>query len=172
VERRQADRLQEPTTYEGLTGLGRRLGRSAVITLYLDSSSLIKLYVAEDASDEVRQDLSGSDTVATSSVSYAETRAAFARLRRNGKLTPPMHLAAKRDFDADWSSFAIIEPTTALCRAAGELAERYSLQGCDSIQLASCLQLARETAETEVRFSSFDRQLNRAATLALRAQRR
>ena len=49
-----------------------------MITLYLDSSSLIKLYIAENASDEVRQDLCEVDAAATSAVSYAETRAAFA----------------------------------------------------------------------------------------------
>jgi predicted nucleic acid-binding protein len=143
-----------------------------VITLYLDTSSLIKLYIAEDASNDVRQDLSEVDAAATSAISYAETRAAFARLRRDGKLTSSMLLDVNRDFEADWPGFAIIEPTAKLCYAAGELAERYSLQGCDSIQLASCVQLARENAASEVRFSSFDRQLNRAAALALRALRR
>ena len=143
-----------------------------MITLYLDTSSLIKLFVEEPGGDEVRQDLSEAAAVATSLITYAEARATLARLRRTGSLTSAGLVSAKRDFEADWPGFAIIEPTVMLCRAAGELAERYSLQGCDSIQLASCVQLARENAASEVRFSSFDRQLNRAAVLALRALRR
>ena len=143
-----------------------------MITLYLDSSSLIKLYIEESESEAVRQDLGEADTAATSAVSYAEARAAFARLRRQGKLTPTVFQTVKRDFETDWSGLAIVEPTVALCRTAGELAERYGLHGCDSIQLASCLDVARESAPGEIRFSSFDRQLTRAAASALRAVRR
>ena len=142
------------------------------MTLYLDTSSLFKLYVEEPGSDEVRRDLSEADTVATSAVSYAEARAAFARLRRDRTLTPTMFRTVKRDFDADWSTFAIVEPTVSLCRVAGELAERYALRGCDSIQLATFLDVARESPGSETRFSSFDRDLNRAATRALRILRR
>ena len=138
------------------------------MTLYLDTSSLFKLYVEEAGSDEVRQDLAEAETVATSAVSYAEARAAFARLRRDGQLTPAMLIAVKRDFDADWSRLAIIEATVSLCRAAGELAERHGLRGCDSIHLATFLQLARERQPSETRFSSFDRHLNRAAITASR----
>ena len=138
------------------------------MTLYLDTSSLFKLYVEESGSDEVRQELAEAETVVTSAISYAEARAAFARVRRAGQLTPTSFSAVKRDFDSDWSRFAIVEPTVELCRAAGELAERYGLRGCDSIQLATFLDVAREGGESEARFSSFDRNLNHAATFALR----
>ena len=142
------------------------------MTLYLDTSSLFKLYVEEPGSDEVRQDLVEAETVATSAVSYTEARAAFARLRRDGQLTPAMLLTVKRDFDADWSKLAIVEPTSALCRTAGDLAEQYGLRGCDSIHLATFLDVARERPREETRFSSFDRRLNRAAVAALRHQRK
>jgi predicted nucleic acid-binding protein len=142
------------------------------MTLYLDTSSLIKLYIEEPGSDEVRQDLGEADTGATSAVSYAEARATFARLRRDRTLTPAKFLAVKRDFDADWARLAIIEPTAALCRAAGELAEDYRLRGCDSIQLATFLELTRERQPAETRFSSFDRALSLAATAAIRRYRR
>ena len=52
-------------------------------------------------------------------ISNAEARAAFAGHRRDRKLTPAMLLSVKRDLDADWSRCAIVEPTVALCRAAG-----------------------------------------------------
>jgi predicted nucleic acid-binding protein len=141
------------------------------MTLYLDTSSLVKLFVEEAGSEQVRQDLGEADAAATSAVSYAEARATFARLRREGKLTRAMFLAVKRDLDADWLKLAVIEPTVALCRTAGELAERYRLRGCDSIQLATFLEVASEYPNSETRFSSFDRQLNGAATAALRRHR-
>jgi predicted nucleic acid-binding protein len=142
------------------------------VTLYLDTSSLVKLYVDEAGSDDVRQDLSAATIVATSAVAYAEARAAFARLRRERALSPLAFRLVKRDFDTDWPSYLAIAPTTALCRTAGELAERYRLRGFDSIHLASYVQVAREAGRVEIRFSSFDRRLNRAAKAAARAASR
>jgi predicted nucleic acid-binding protein len=142
-----------------------------VTTLYLDTSSLVKLYVDEPGGDEVRQDFSDCEAGATSAVSYADARAAFARRHREGSLTVAQFRLVKRDFDADWFGFAVVEPTMAVCRAAGELAERYGLRGFDSIHLASFLHLARDD-RSDVRFSSFDGRLNRAAASALRAAKR
>lgn len=141
-------------------------------TLYFDTSSLVKLYVDEPGSHDVRQDFTDCNAGATSAVSYAEARAAFARRRREGSITAAMLRLVKRDFDADWTRFIVVEPTMPLCRAAGELAERYQLRGFDSIHLATFLQVAREGRKSETRFSSFDRYLNRAALTALRAAMR
>jgi predicted nucleic acid-binding protein len=139
-----------------------------VITLYLDTSSLVKLYVEQSGSDEVRQELGDAEVGATSLVAYAEARAAFARLRREGSITAIAFRAVKRDFDADWSKYLVVEPTSELCQTAGELAERYRLRGFDSIHLATFLHVAREARPSEALFSSFDRRLNRAALTAAR----
>ena len=142
------------------------------MTLYLDTSSLFKLYIEETGSDEVRQDLSEASAGATSLITYAEARAAFARVRRLGNITAAGLRSAKQDLEADWSRYLIVEPTLDLCRAAGELAERYELRGFDSIHLATFLQVAHDGGKTETRFSSFDRRLNRAAQAALRRANR
>ena len=47
------------------------------MTLYLDTSSAIKLYVSEADSDKVRTLVEDAAVVATSVVTYAETRAAL-----------------------------------------------------------------------------------------------
>jgi len=57
------------------------------VTLYLDTSSLVKLYVTEADSEVVRRLVGDANVVATSVVAYPETRAALARLRREGVLT-------------------------------------------------------------------------------------
>ena len=54
--------------------------------LYLDTSSLVKLYVEEGGSEEVRRDIHQASLVATSCVAYAEARAALARQHREGGL--------------------------------------------------------------------------------------
>ena len=86
------------------------------MTLYLDTSSAIKLYVAEAGSDMVRTLVGDAAVVATSVVTYAETRAALARLRREGALTAANIRSAKREFEEQWPSFMKLDATEALCR--------------------------------------------------------
>jgi predicted nucleic acid-binding protein len=107
------------------------------VTLYLDTSSLVKLYVTEAGSDVVRQLVGDARVVATSVVAYAETRASLARLRRDGTLTASKFASAKREFGEQWPTYLTVDATDSLCRAAGELAEKYGLRGFDSIHLAA-----------------------------------
>ena len=133
------------------------------MTLYLDTSSLVKLYVTEAGSDVVRQLVGNARVVATSVVAYAETRASLARLRREGALTGSKLVSAKREFEEQWPTYLTLEATDSLCRAAGELAEKYSLRGFDSIHLASFGEVAGRAGVADTRFSSFDARLNVAA---------
>jgi predicted nucleic acid-binding protein len=133
------------------------------MTLYLDTSSVVKLYVTEAGSEAVHRLVNDATIVATSVVAYAETRATLARLRREGALTPSKLKAAKRDFEEQWPAYLALEATDALCRAAGELAEKYRLRGFDSIHLASFAEIAGRAGVGPVRFSSYDDRLNHAA---------
>jgi predicted nucleic acid-binding protein len=133
------------------------------VTLYLDTSSLVKLYVTEAGSDVVRQLVGDANVVATSVVAYAETRAGLARLRREGVLTASKLTSTKRDFEEQWRTYLTLEANDALCRAAGALAEKYRLRGFDSIHLASFAEIARRAGTDDTRFSSFDNRLNVAA---------
>ena len=140
------------------------------MTVYLDTSSLVKLFIEEAGSDDVRALVDGA-TVATSVVAYPEARAAFARRRRERTLTTSAFAAAKRALDGDWSTYVTVEVTAEIARQAGELAERYRLRGFDSIHLASFDTLARASGGKATQFSSFDATLNRAA-VALQKTRR
>jgi len=130
---------------------------------YLDTSSLIKLYVEEAGSTEVRTLLGAAASVATSAMAYAEARATFARLRRARFLTPQAFATVKRLFEEDWTRFVSIDPTTALVAQAGDLAQRYDLRALDAIHLASFVQVLERATHDDVEFSSFDDRLNRAA---------
>jgi predicted nucleic acid-binding protein len=133
------------------------------MTLYLDTSSLVKLYVAEKESDEVRRLVEGATIVATSFIAYVEARAALARRRRERALRPPALSTARRAFEADWPRYLKIEVSMSLCREAATLAERYRLRAYDSVHLASFAEVARRAGVRSTRFSSFDNDLNRAA---------
>ncbi len=142
------------------------------MTVYLDTSSLVKLYVTEAGSDVIHKLVGEADVVATSVAAYPETRAAFARLRREGVLTASALTAAKHAFEEQWPTYLTLEATDSLCRAAGELAEKYSLRGFDSIHLASFAEVARRAGTDDTRFSSFDEHLNHAARKLTRALER
>lgn len=142
------------------------------MTLYLDTSSVIKLYVSESGSDAVRALVKAASVVTTSVVTYAETRAALARLRRERAVSTPALASAKREFNDQWPMFLAMETTDSLSREAGELAEKYRLRGFDSIHLASFAEVARRAGPRDTRFSSFDDRLNRAAKSLARALRR
>jgi predicted nucleic acid-binding protein len=142
------------------------------VTLYLDTSSLVKLYVAEPCSDAVRGLVAQANVVATSGIAYPEARAALARRRRERALTVGAFTRAKRAFEDDWTKFLAVEVSASVCREAGELAERYRLRGYDAVHLASYLEIARGAGVAETQFSSFDDRLNRAAQTAGRAMAR
>jgi predicted nucleic acid-binding protein len=142
------------------------------VTLYLDTSSLVKLYVTESGSEVVRQLVGDANVVATSVVAYAETRAALARLRRERVLTASKLRSAKREFDEQWPTYLSLEVTDSLCRAAGDLAEKHSLRGFDSIHLASFAEVSWRAGTDDTRFSSLDDRLNQAAQKVTRTLER
>jgi predicted nucleic acid-binding protein len=138
------------------------------MTLYLETSSLMKLYVAEPESDSVRGLVENADIVATAAIAYPEARAALARRRREGGLPSRAFAVAKRALDADWPRYLVVDVTVALCRDAGDLAERHALRGYDSVHLAAYLHVVSSAGTTKVRFSCFDDRLTAASRSATR----
>ena len=133
--------------------------------LYLDTSSLVKLYVREDGSDEVMALLDGARVVATSQVAYAEARAAFARKHREGDFTEEQYHTVVGNLERDWGAYFVLDVSRPVSKIAGELAERHSLKGLDAIHLASALILSTRLGSM-VTFSSSDRKLKDAARAA------
>jgi predicted nucleic acid-binding protein len=140
------------------------------LILYLDTSSLVKLYVDEPGSSEVQTLVDRADLVTTSVVAYSEARAALARRRREKYLKPSGYRRAKAALDADRPSILTLEVGETLAKSAGDLAERHRLRGFDALHLAAYLLIVREFAGEEVRFASADSALNRAARRASRAE--
>jgi predicted nucleic acid-binding protein len=132
------------------------------LILYLETSSLVKLYVREKDSESVRDSVQASEAVATSVLAYAEARAAFARKLREQGITPDAHRTVKRALDADWPSFFVLNVTAGTARSAGDLAEKHGLRGFDALHLASAVEL-RAAGAIGLRFSSADARLRAAA---------
>ena len=130
--------------------------------LYLDTSALVKLYVDEPLSQELSAAVDESEAVATSLLAYAEAMAAFARARREARLSPHGYRHIVDAFEEDWPRYIVVEVTDRLVKNAGNLAVSRALRGYDALHLASALSL-RERVPSAVMFVAFDRELNIAA---------
>lgn len=131
--------------------------------LYLDTSSLVKLYVAEAGSDEVRRLVDEADVVATSVIAFPEARSAFARLAREGTLTLEELDSVRRGFLQDWESFLKIRVLKRVYERAGELTEEHGLRGFDALHLASFVEVLEQADGEDAELSAFDSRLNAAA---------
>lgn len=133
------------------------------MTIYLDTSSLVKLYIDEPDSPEIVDLVQHAAMLTTSVVAYAEARAAFARLRKTRNISPAEAAAAMGQLDRDWGSFVSIDINSTLSRRAGELADRFDLRGFDAVHLASFESLLEHADGDDLQFSSADTALSSAA---------
>ena len=140
--------------------------------LYLDTSSLVKLYVSEDGSQKVRRLVGEADVVATSVVAFAEARSAFARLAREGNLTSENLASVRGAFLRDWESLLKVRVLKRVYELAGALTEKHVLRGFDALHLASFLEVSAQAEGEDVKFSAFDDRLNTAVTAELASSAR
>ncbi len=130
---------------------------------YLDTSTLVKLYVQEADSERVKDLVDQAKTAATSLVAYVEARAAFARRYREHAFSLDEYDRLVSDFDEDWREYLIVQLSQELVFRAGGLAEKHGLRGFDAIHLASALTL-RDESSRRIIFSCADLKLQEAST--------
>ena len=129
---------------------------------YLDTSALVKRFVAEKGSDRVREIVRSGEPAATSKIGYAEVHAALARRRREGGLSTRQYTKACRNFEDDWQTYVRVDLRDDVLLLARDLIKRRPLRGFDAIHLASALTLGRELGEP-MRFVAADARLLDAA---------
>jgi predicted nucleic acid-binding protein len=132
------------------------------VILYLDTSALVKLYIEEACSQEVKKAVHKSQIVSTSRVAYVEARAGIARKYREGEFSNEEYDQVVGDLVRDWDNYFIMEVSESVAKLGGILAERQSLRGFDAIHLASAI-ILRDRARLDVAFSCFDERLKAAA---------
>ena len=128
--------------------------------LYLDTSSLVKLYITEAHSALVRRWAQQAEVVATCRVAYPEMISALNRRFRSGDLPKAHYDLLTKTFTREWRRIAVIDFDEI---AAGRLAETYGLRGFDAVHLSACKLLNSSAAPLSLAFSSFDERLNSAA---------
>ena len=113
---------------------------------YLDSSAIVKSYLLREPGHDALESIFDSPVeLAASRFTYVEVRAALAAARRTGRLTTFEHDRAVESFDVAWRSYAIVELDEPVGKRAGAIAESFGLRAGDAVQLASILELDRDT---------------------------
>jgi predicted nucleic acid-binding protein len=124
------------------------------MTLYADSSALLKAYVDEPDSDVAVAHLQSDDVLVSSWVAVVEVRRNLSRL-----LTGPARRAALSSFESDIDAFALVVAGEEVCRAAGRIGEVLGVRSLDAIHLASAQALQIPTLS----FLTFDLRQAQAA---------
>ncbi len=132
--------------------------------LYVDSSALVKRYVAEPGSRRVDQAVGESRLVATAVVSRAEVGAALAKAVRLGVLTPEDGDLCASTFRKEWHDIVRLPVSEALVERADTLAWEHGLRGYDAVHLAAALYWG-DLVDAPVTMATYDRQLWQAASL-------
>lgn len=127
--------------------------------LYLDTSALLKAFIEEEGTAEVRAWMQAADVHASSSIAALEIASALARLAREGASKAAIaktHAA----FEEAWKDFAQVEVDEVLGQAA-RLVGKHPLRSLDAIHLASALRI--QGSGYDLHFACFDSRLSAAA---------
>lgn len=129
--------------------------------VYLDTSSLVKLYVQEAHTGLVKKWVEAAEIVATCRIAYPETMSAMSRRFRQGDLTEKQYDSLLTRFSNEWGLFAALDFDEL---EAGRLVNLYGLRGFDAVHLSAATLLKTNQDNVLLSFSSFDEKLNDAAS--------
>jgi len=102
------------------------------VTLYLDSSALLKRYIDEPDSDRFGDVLDSDPTWLTCRITWVEVWRNLGR-----RLEPDMVAAARSAFRTDWEHLALVEVDGVLCRDAGDIGAVIGARSLDALHLAA-----------------------------------
>ena len=130
------------------------------MSLYVDSSALLKRYVDEPDSDVAEALLTGEDSLLTARHTIVEVRRSLARLLSGQELA-----RARSTFVDDLEALSLIELDEVTCEAAASVAELTGARTLDALHLAAARRVGGPAA---VPFLTFDvRQAQAARALGL-----
>jgi predicted nucleic acid-binding protein len=142
---------------------------------YLDASVLVKAYVWEVGTEDVRHVLHAARAnpararVITSRIAFAEAMSAVSRREAAGELTRSeaslLETRLRADFTGPVLPYVVLDAGRALVHDAADLTRRHRLRALDAIHLATGLAVRfNAPAGVNFHFGSADRRLNAAAT--------
>lgn len=124
------------------------------MTLYLDSSALIKRYVDEDDSDAAEAILLSDPEWVTAQISLVEVRLALHR-----RLDEDARTLAVAAFERDWQRTFVVAVDQVTCQRAAELGATTGARALDALHLAA----AERAGGRSLPVVTFDVRLGHAA---------
>ena len=133
------------------------------MSLYLDASFIVPLFVSEAVSPFVQDVLLSNDRLTVSDFAAAEVASTVSRLVRMGQMAWPQAISAVSDLDA-WRAAAArnIEMTSADMRLADALVRRFDLKlrTPDALHVAMAKRLGETLATVDKRLAAVARLLD------------
>ena len=126
--------------------------------VYLDASALVKCYVEESGTEEVRRLLREATVIGTATLTRVEVAVALAKAVRMGVLDGEGALEALGAFRDDWRSFERLQVTETVLSRAVDLAWERNLRAYDAAHLAAAL-IWQELLGEPVIMATFNREL-------------
>ena len=128
------------------------------MTLYVDTSALLKRYVEERDSDAAEQHMASDPVLVTSWLTEVELRRNITRLLAGEEL-----VHTRRLVQSDLDAFALVNLDVATCNEAARIAEQTLCRSLDALHLAA----ARRAGELTT-FLTFDvRQAQAARSIGM-----
>jgi predicted nucleic acid-binding protein len=116
------------------------------VTIYADTSAMLKRYVDEPDSERAVELLASDDALVTGRHTVVEVRRNLAWL-----LDPSAASAARSSLQEDLEAFAIVELDAATCELAATIAEQTGVRTLDALHLGAARRLG-----TSLTFVTFD----------------
>lgn len=115
---------------------------------FLDTSALVKRYLTEPGSAEVRSLFRRKRPIAVARIASAELAAAVAHQQREGAVTETTRDAILARLNRDFAQMTVVEVRAAMLSRVPALVVRWPLRGYDAVQLAAALTLQASGVST------------------------
>ncbi len=135
------------------------------MVLYVDTSALVKRYIAETGSEETVALINKASVIGAVVVTQVEMAAALAKATRLGWVERSEAQLAWQDFLGHWPAFVRLSVTSAVLALASHLVWQYGLRGCDALHLAAASSWQDALGET-VTLATFNHELWESARKA------
>jgi uncharacterized protein len=115
------------------------------LIVYLDTSAVLPILVAEPSTDACRRIWRDADRRASSRLTFVEAAAALATAERHGRISAGEYADAWSNFLGIWPDVDVVELTAELAAAAAAVARSSALRGYDAAHCASAFGLHDST---------------------------
>lgn len=130
------------------------------MSLYFDTSALIKLLVPETGSEQARSAYAETSSVLCASIGYVEATSALTRMRKGKRITSGELRGKQATLERFWRSASIYTANEGLIDLAARIARENALRAYDAVHLAAAVSFAQDEP---LEFACWDRELRAAA---------